>query len=179
MGKKNIPSIFTPKCLYSVYKTSNSLLKQHLGELVTMNGKVLLRHGEKAPETTTPLTAGGFHMWNFSTTDTWSHAAALLPFLSHFSIFSFSGGCWWGGGTGCWFYSSLQWNWISKESALETEHGELQLPPSQRTQPFPATGRCGREDGDKENGQSSSCSGTAKLLQTQLLKTNLEGILLQ
>lgn len=51
------------------------------------------------------------HEWK-STTDTRSHAAAFVPFLSLF----FTGGCWWRGGRiNCWFYSSLQWNSISNK----------------------------------------------------------------
>lgn len=69
---------------------------------------------KKAPETTTPLTAGGFHTQNFLTpTDTPSRAAAFVPFLSHFS----TGGCRWRAGrVNCWFYSSLQQNQTSNKS---------------------------------------------------------------
>jgi len=47
---------------------------------------------KNAPQTTYTLTAGDFHkQYLLSTTDTCSHTAAFLPFLSSFC----TGGCRW------------------------------------------------------------------------------------
>lgn len=119
--KKKKSSIFKPKCLYSVYITSNCLSKQHLGKLVTMNGKVLLKQGEKSTRDHNPP-----HSWRLSHVELVKYnwhmvsSAAFAPFLSHF----YTGECWpRGGRTIVGFYSFLQCNWISNKSLQRKQDG--------------------------------------------------------
>lgn len=142
-----------------------------------MNGKVLLKQGEKSTRDHNPP-----HSWRLSHVELVKYnwhmvsSAAFAPFLSHF----YTGGCWpRGGRTIVGFTAPCS----AIELVIKVYKGNRMGRIPTATFPKNPTISNQWDIGQGRWGQSawlfSSCLGTAKLLQTQLLKTNLEGTFLQ